>query len=272
MPNLWVARTRPSGPARTRLFCFPFAGGGTTGYRAWAGCFPADIEICPVQLPGRECRLAEPPARNLGRLVADLASGILPMLDVPFAFFGHSLGAIVAFEVARELARRRSPLPTHLFLSAHGPATATPPSEPFHTLPEDEFLKKVQQLGGLPDAVVRHPELLQIVLPALRADFEMYEKHRPIPGPPLAIPITALGGEDDEGVPTGRLESWRAETTARFGNRMFPGGHFYLQNAGPALAALVVRELASRPDCIETTDLGSSPLGCKATQCEQPRI
>ncbi len=245
--NKWFARTRPQTQPAARLFCFPFAGGGTSSFRPWASLYPAEIEICPVQMPGRESRMTEPPARNLARLAADIAQGLGPALDRPFAFFGHSLGAIVAFEVTRQLRRMGASLPDHLFLSGHGPAFVETRANPFHLMPDGEFLDAVRKFGGLPDAVLRHRELLEMILPVLKADFELYETHRHVPEAPLNIPISALGGLSDFSVPRRHLEAWSGETTYPLDVRMFPGGHFYLQQCEP-LPGLVASVLPQFPD------------------------
>ena len=244
-PNRWIGRSGLAGNARLRLFCFPFAGGGTAAYRHWINHFPCEIEICPVQLPGRECRLAEAPVRNLTTLVQSLAHGLTPWLDVPFAFFGHSLGAVVAFETARELRRTGAPTPEHLFVSAHGPAFIERNRKQLHRLPDSEFIQAVRGFGGIPDAVIRNRELLEIVLPVLRADFEMYETHCHMRAEPLDAPITALGGQSDVSVPEDYLDAWRSETAAAFKKQLFPGGHFYLQNAMPLVSARIMEELTN---------------------------
>lgn len=241
--NLWIGGARRT-TARIRLFCFPFAGGGAGAFRGWANLLPFDVDVCPLQLPGRERRIAEAPARNLTKLVEDLTDAIRPALDRPFVFFGHSLGAIVAFETARQLRRAGGPRPMRLFLSGHGPVYASSREEPFHLMPQQKFLDSVAAFGGLPQALLQNRDLLELMLPVLRADFEMYETHRHVDEHPLDIPFTAMGGLTDKAVPESHLRAWSGETSAAFHVKMFPGGHFFLNDAAHLVLHSVSAELA----------------------------
>ena len=241
--NLWVPTSRRPTLPRLRLFCFPFAGGGTATFRSWHGQLPWDIEVCPIQLPGRELRTAEPPARDLNALVEELTEAMWGLLDRPFAFFGHSLGAIVAFETARQLRRVRGPKPRHLFLSGHGPANVATRDEPFHLMPQQKFLTSVAAFGGLPQALLDNADLLELLMPVLRADFEMYETYDYREEKPLDIPITAMGGLLDRAVPEWHLRAWSPQTSAAFQLRMFPGGHFFINAVGHLLVHSIASEL-----------------------------
>jgi medium-chain acyl-[acyl-carrier-protein] hydrolase len=187
--------------------------------------------------------MREPLVRRLPRLIADLTSGLQPLLDMPFAFFGHSLGAIVAFEVARELRRRGERQPVHLFLSAHGPGFLPSAHGPLHVLPDRDFAAAVSRFGGIPEAFLRNQELLEIILPVLRADFELYETHTYVPEPPLGVPVTAIGGLQDPSFTSDDLSEWQQETAAGFSLRMLPGGHFYLNESSHLLSFLIAQQL-----------------------------
>ena len=178
-------------------------------FRTWPDGLPADVEVCPVQLPGRGARLMEPPFTQLSPLIEALAQALFPLLDKPFAFFGHSLGALVSFELARYLRRQHGLHPVRLFVSA-GRAPQIPHRDlPMHTLPEEEFLAKLRRLNGTPREVLAHAELMEIILPLLRADFAVYETYVYAIEPPLNCPISTFGGLQDQRVSRGDLEAWR---------------------------------------------------------------
>jgi medium-chain acyl-[acyl-carrier-protein] hydrolase len=225
------------------LFCFPYAGGAASVFRNWSDGLPADVELCPVQLPGRGTRLTEPPYSRLSLLVEALAEGILPLLDKPFAFFGHSLGSLVSFELARELRAKHQARPVRLFVSA-GPAPQIPHRGlPIHNLPERELAAELRRLNGTPAELLDHRELMDIVIPSLRADFALYESYRYSSGPPLNCPISTFGGLSDQKVSHRDLEAWRDQTTVSFSIRMFPGDHFFLKTTQPQLLRALSQEL-----------------------------
>jgi surfactin synthase thioesterase subunit len=222
-----------------RLFCFPHAGGGASVYRTWPNDLPAAIEVCAVQLPGREDRLSEPPHASAGPLVHALVAALGPLLDRPFALFGHSMGALVAFELARHLRRLRAPEPVHLFVSAKGAPALPYPLREISSLPDAEFVRRICELAGTPPEVLANADLRAILLPLLRADFAICDRYVHAPEPPLACPISAFGGVDDVYAGRDALEAWHRETRARFSLRIMPGGHFFLQPArGQVLAAI----------------------------------
>jgi medium-chain acyl-[acyl-carrier-protein] hydrolase len=192
-----------------------------------------------VQLPGRGRLLKERPATRYDELLPALSSALAPHLDRPFAFFGHSMGATIAFELARRLRRERGLLPAHLFASG-SPAPQLPDRHPrTFDLPEPEFIEELRQLNGTPREVLEHPELMELMLPVLRADFELVQTYRYTDAPPLECPVTALGGEQDSLVPREDLEAWRALTSADFDLRMVPGDHFFLQTSQQAVLRVV---------------------------------
>ncbi|ATE54772.1 thioesterase II family protein [Actinosynnema pretiosum] len=243
-PFVWRA-ARPG--ARTRLICFPHAGAGAGAYADWAALLPPDVELLAVQLPGRQNRIAEPAFTEVRPLVAVLAQALRPFLRPPFAFFGHCGGAVLAHELALALRERGLPEPEHLVLSgqpAPGVPTAAPP---LHGLPDAEFTAALVELGGIEPALAADADVMGALLPTLRADFTLWERHTPTGAAPLALPITALAGRDDPRTPADSVEAWRGRTTARFRSRFLPGGHFYLLDDPAALTALLGDLLTTQP-------------------------
>jgi len=212
-------------------------------FRAWSDGLPADVEVCPIQLPGRGPRLIEPPFNRLSPLIHALAEALFPLLDKPFAFFGHSLGALVSFELARQLRRQYAVQPVRLFISADRAPQIPNRDPPTHSLPEGEFLMAVRRLNGTPREVLEDEELRQIMLLLLRADFAVYETYEYSTEPPLNCPISAFGGLQDHRVSRGDLEAWRDQTNVSFSLRMFPGDHFFLNTTQPVLLRVLSQEL-----------------------------
>jgi medium-chain acyl-[acyl-carrier-protein] hydrolase len=211
-----------------RLFCFPSAGGGVAQLYSWFQGLPSSVELCPIQLPGREERRQEPPFRRMDVLVADVADALEAALKTPYSLFGHSLGALVAFELARELRRRRLPLPARLFVSARVAPQLPPRFSPIHQLPDTEFIERLaSRYGPIPAAVLAEPELMSMFLPVLRSDMEILETYSYTAEPPLDLDISVFGGESDAGVDKDGLSSWAEQTSTPLAIRMFPGDHFF---------------------------------------------
>lgn len=242
--SAWVRPPQPNPQASLRLFCFPYAGGGASVYRLWPEALPAQVEVCPVQLPGREGRIQETAFARLVPLVQTLAQLLRPYLDIPFAFFGHSLGALICFELARQLRRQTGLSPVHLFVAAC-PAPQLPASDrPIHQLPEAAFVAELRRLNGTPELVLQDPDLLDLFLPLLRADFELYETYTYLAEAPFECPLSAFGGLRDQRVDRSALAAWREHTTGDFGLRMFPGDHFFLESSRWLLLQAVAQDLA----------------------------
>ena len=242
--NPWITCPKPNPKAELRLFCFPYAGGGTLGFRSWSDILIKNVEVCPIQLPGRENRLTEQPFTKFKPLLQALVQSLLPYLEKPFAFFGHSMGGLISFELARLLRKDYGLRLTHLFISGCC-APQIPVQEPsIHNLPEREFLEKLRCLNGTPETVLKNTELMQLLLPTLRADFALLEGYVYTPKPLLDSPITALGGLQDEEVSYGDLEAWNEQTSDTFLIHMFPGDHFFLNSVQPLLLQFLNRKFA----------------------------
>lgn len=233
----------PRPQARLRLFCFPYAGGGASVYRAWPGALPPEVELWRVQLPGRETRLQERPFTRLEPLLQILAPVLLPHLHLPFAFFGHSMGALIGFELARYLRRLYGISPVHVFVSAHRAPQIPDPDPPASQLPIPAFINKLRRLQGTPEPILGNAELMEMMLPSLRADFELCETYTYVTEAPLACPISTFGGAQDRVVSRDDLAAWRAQTRSAFMQRMFPGNHFFIHSAQELLLQTLSQEL-----------------------------
>jgi len=242
MTTPWLRILKSDPHAKVRLFCFSYAGAGASAYRAWAAAPFEHVELLAVQLPGRETRLREAPFTSVTPLVATLARELAPFLDgKPFVFFGHSMGALLGYELTRELRRQGKPMPRALFVSGRrGPDTAPEPDDrPRHLLKDDDLIAEVRDMNGTDDGVMQHSELLELLLPIFRADFAVCENWRHEHEQPLQIPIHALGGADDPGVSRAHLEAWVRQTGGKYTLDMFEGGHFYVHDAREQLLARV---------------------------------
>jgi medium-chain acyl-[acyl-carrier-protein] hydrolase len=240
----WVITHRPHPAPSVRLFCFPYAGAGALAFRGWAESLPAEIGVSAIQLPGRETRFWEPPVTDLSVLVDVLVRTLYPYyLLSPFAFFGHSLGALIAFELARELRRLYNVAPVHLFASGRLAPQERDPRPTIYDLPDEEFIAMLRTLDGTPEEIFQAPELLAQLIPVLRADLALNETYAYTTGAPLDTPITALGGDRDPKVSVRDLEAWVHQTSGAFAVRMFDGGHFFIHTARRPVLRVVAQEL-----------------------------
>ena len=228
-----------------RLFCLPYAGGSASMFYTWSTRLPAEVEVCAVQLPGRERRLNESPFTCLPPLVQALASALQPYLDVPFAIFGHSTGAIVSFELIRQLRREKAPAPQYLFVSARRAPQLPATEPPIHQLPDAAFIEKLRRYQGTPEAILRDEKIMEIVMPTLRADLALNETYVYNSEPPIDCPISAFGGLQDREVSRDDLSLWRDQTTSHFTLQMFPGNHFFLHSEVEALLSVISQDLHS---------------------------
>ena len=239
----WVRCKIPNPEARLRLFCFPFAG-GIALYNSWFDELPPEvrraIELCSIRLPGHEANLQEALFSRLPPLLNLLVPPVASYRSIPFAFFGHSMGALVSFELARELRRQRMPGPVHMIVSGYRAPQLRDPHPAIHQLPDPDFQAQLRQLGGTPEGVLENPELMELLLPVLRADFAVCENYTYAAEQPLDCSITAFGGNNDAKATRAELSAWQTQTRKSFSIRMFPGGHFFVQTA----RMLVLRTLA----------------------------
>ena len=240
----WILNGNHDDRAALRLFCCPYAGSASDIFRSWSGILPPSIHVCPIQLPGRGGRLLEPPFRNLLLLVQTLTRELSSYLQKPFALFGHSMGAAISFELARQLRNEYGVEPMHLFVAGFRAPQLPRQEKPSFDLPQAEFLQKLHSLGGSAKEMLDHPKFIQLLLPAVRADFEMIQTYTYSPQPPLNCRITALGGSEDHVVKAEELMAWREQTTGTFRLRTFPGNHFFLQTAQHPLLAILADELS----------------------------
>jgi medium-chain acyl-[acyl-carrier-protein] hydrolase len=239
----WIASYRPNPRARLRLFCFPYAGGGASVFRTWANDLPAEVDICAIQLPGRENRLKETRLTDMAPLLDLLAQGLRPFMAMPFAFFGHSMGAIVSFELARALRRQHGPAPVGLFVSGHRAPQLPDRGPQIHDLPDQEFVEAIRNFNGTPEMVLQHVELMQLMLPVLRADFTIVETYTYTDEEPLACPISAFSGLQDIEVSHEHLTAWRDQTYSSFTLRMFPGDHFFIHSSRTLVLQALTQDL-----------------------------
>jgi surfactin synthase thioesterase subunit len=234
--------------ARIRLFCFPYAGGSYTAFHGWQRIVPPDIHVCPVELPGHISRLAEAPLRRMDALIDALLRALAPHLETPFAFFGHSMGALVAFELARRLQRDRCPPPIHLFVAGRPAPHLHGTRSRWAGLTDDEFLAELAlYYRPVPEPVLRDPEMRRALLRMMRADFDLVESYACGDGAPLRIPLTAIGGTEDRTVSRDALVAWSRHTSTRFEALMLEGGHFFLESARSELVTMIGRRLAVNP-------------------------
>jgi medium-chain acyl-[acyl-carrier-protein] hydrolase len=233
----------PNPHASVRLFCFPYAGGSSLIFRPWLRSLPTTVEVCPIELPGRGLQMRLTPFSRLQPLISTLASALLPYLDKPFAFFGHSLGGLVCFELARQLRREHNLSPVHLFVSARC-APQIPSRKPaIHALPDTEFIEELRRLNGTPDSVLQNNELMELLIPILRADFAVLETYVYAQELPLECPITVFGGLQDKEVGLEELEGWRSHTIAAYNLQMFSGDHFFIQSEQVLLLQTLAQHL-----------------------------
>jgi len=235
----------PAAGSSLRLFCFPHAGAGASSFRDWPRHLPTHVSVCPVQLPGREARFREAPFTHVEPLVTELLDALNPYLDQPFALYGHSVGALVAFEFARALRRAGLPQPAHLFVSGR-PAPQSVTSRPLlHDLGHPELVKALYAIGGTPAAVLRNPDLRALLLPMIQADFAVNETYVYHEEHALGVPTTVYQGTDDMRVSAEEARAWEAQSSGAFRVKYLAGGHFFVATNLLALARDMSGQLAS---------------------------
>jgi medium-chain acyl-[acyl-carrier-protein] hydrolase len=227
----WILRPRPNEKASLRLFCVPHAGGSAMAFRTWTQDLPDHIEVCAIELPGHGRRIKEGPYSQLKSLLAALVELMLPHNDRPYALFGHSFGALVCFELARELQNHKALPPVQLCVSGAKAPNLFIDDSTFHKQPDSQLIDEVRRLRGTPEAVLENEEMVSAMLPAIRADYEMLDTYVYTDADPLSCPILCLAGSADPQVERDSLQAWAEHTTAGFNMVMFPGDHFYLFRA-----------------------------------------
>jgi medium-chain acyl-[acyl-carrier-protein] hydrolase len=229
--NKWVLFPKPNPAAALRLFCFHYAGGSAQVFYDWPAHLPPSVEVGAIQLPGRGHRVYEPHIRQMAQLSRVVAQELLPYLDKPFVFLGHSVGALLCFETARSLRRENRRQPSHLFISATEAPHRRSREELLSDLPKDALVKRLREFNGTPVEVLQSDELMDMMLPTIRADFELSESYEYHPESPLECPITIYGGIDDYEVDAERLAAWSEMSVGACEIRMIPGDHFYINSS-----------------------------------------
>jgi medium-chain acyl-[acyl-carrier-protein] hydrolase len=241
----WLARPKPNGSARLRLFCFPYAGGGPSIFNSWVEHLPMEVELCAIQLPGREGRYREPSVVNLSCLMQCLAHVVQPFTDIPFVFFGHSMGGLISFELARQCRRKRQQGPVHLMISACRAPQLPDPHPRISQEPNSAFIDQLRRFGGTTEAVLEDSELMDLLLPVIRADFEMCEGYSYLFEAPLDCPISVFGGAEDPRASWEELSAWQFQTSRSFKLHIFPGQHFYINSSQLSFLDSLSQELTN---------------------------
>jgi surfactin synthase thioesterase subunit len=242
----WFEPRVAGGDHRVRLLCFPHAGGSAFVFREWQPALPAAIGVIPIQLPGHGGRLRERPFTRLLPLVDVAYAALLPLLDRPFALFGHSLGAAIAFELARRFEHTHGRRAQHLFVAGRGAPDCAIRRPRIHDLPTPQLVAALRG-DGLPAAILNDPEALEFFMPLLRADLEMSETHHYVPGPPLTCPVSVFGGCDDPWVTLEDLRTWTAHTSAACQVTVLPGGHFFGAAGRQTILRVIEQQLCPHP-------------------------
>jgi medium-chain acyl-[acyl-carrier-protein] hydrolase len=239
----WLKYPRPNSQAKLRLFCFPYAGAGASIYQAWPNNLPPEIEVCSVQLPGRENRLKEPAFTEISNLTQTLASVLCSQMSIPFAFFGHSMGSLLSFELARQLRRQNDPIPVHLFVASRRAPQIPATTGPTYLLPEDKFIEKIRFVDGTSEAILQSPKWINYLLPILRTDLRMCETYNYTDENPLDCPISAFVSYGDRVVSQEEVTGWNVQTNNLFKLQIFSGNHFFLHNARTDLLQAIAQDL-----------------------------
>lgn len=242
--KLWIRQYHEAPRARASLLCFPHAGGSATSFLHLSKVLSPHIAVAAVQYPGRQDRRAETPLSSATTLADQISDVVADWVDRPCAIFGHSMGAVVGYEVARRLISAGGAVPA-LFVSGRR-APHLPAPDRVHTMADEQIISELRLLNGTQRQVLEDEELVRMALPAIRADYRAIETYQHVPRPPLDVPIHAFVGRSDPRVAVADVEPWAAYTTAEFTLSTFPGGHFYLAEAQPALAAAITAVLTPR--------------------------
>ena len=244
-PDAWVLPASES-EFQIRLFCFPYAGSSAQIFHGWQQELPAEIEVSPVHLPGRGVRVGENPFTELLRLAEVLAAELSPHANKPYALFGHSVGATIAFEVARAFRREGVPLPLHLFVSGCRAPQLSHTSYRSYDLPSADLIGRLRKLNGTPSQILESPVMMEFFLPIIRADLQMIQTYNYSAEAPLSCPISAFGGWQDLEEPPEMISAWCEQTTSSFQWQMFAGDHFFLHSEHDHLLQIISRQLTEQ--------------------------
>ena len=243
MNNQWIVKHHAPANPKIRLLCFPFGGGGSSFYLNWARDLGPDVEVVPVQLPGRENRMGEQPFDAIDKLTVEIIPAVQNYLDKPYALFGHSMGALLAFELARGIRRKNLPAPKLFLASGMRAAHLKDPRPPIAWLPDDPLIEALKERYDL-EVSGESMELVQLMLPTIRADILAIEKYGYQKEPPFKFPIIGFGGNSDGGVTLAEIEAWSLHTTAKFKHYQMDGSHFFINSERDQLLKLIYDELA----------------------------
>jgi medium-chain acyl-[acyl-carrier-protein] hydrolase len=243
MANEWIRLNRSA--ESTRFFFFPFSGGTAQVFKPFAALLPPDAGCYSLELPGRGRRFCDEPYGSITEIVNEAISTISPLIgNLPYYFFGHSLGAMIAFELAREMRRKKIALPSHIFVSGARAPQVVRRERNCHDLGHDEFIKKIREMGGTPEEIFENKEMLEIILPVLRKDFKAFETYKYIDEDPLNTPITSIGGLSDKFVTENDISEWGHHTTGYFSSHMIEGDHFFILSKYTELTEIMQRNIA----------------------------
>lgn len=243
----WFFVPRRLTSPRIRVFCFPYAGGSATLFRDWPKALPDDVELVGIQLPGRAFRLKDPAFTDMSCLLDELEGLLSPHLEVPFVFYGHSMGSLVAFELVRRFQAKGQALPKLVFLSGRRAPHLVTNGADVKSMDDEAFIDHLRGLGGTPDEIINNRRLMNLILPSLRADFELLYKWKHQDGELLSMPLRVAGGKEDKPIKQEDLEAWSRYTRAGFSVQMFKGGHFFVHDAEDELLPWLSGTLANLP-------------------------
>lgn len=242
--NEWVTCPVPKPMAKSRLFCLPFAGGGALEYRQWGNRFAQHIEVCPIQLPGRENRYGEPNDADIRSLACQLKTVLDPFCDKPYAIYGHSMGALIAYELVREIEQSGLPTPRTLIAAAHRAPHLPPRRPPIYHLPDPQFIAKLKEYGGFSDAILESAEMMDFLLPVLRGDFKRCDQYQ-LPQPSkIKTSLQIMAGSHDPHVLVSDAQAWSELTTGQCAFNLYEGGHFFLRDQAANVIQAIERSMA----------------------------
>jgi len=242
--SLWLHIPKPNPAARLRLVCFPYAGGSASIYREWPAALSPEVEVVAIQLPGRGNRFMDKPVGELDAIIEPMLAALIPYLgDKPFVLFGHSMGAMLAYESAKRLEAVLPGSLKHLFVSAFRAVWLPRTDKGRYLLSNDELKEELRRLNGTPEALLQNDDLMELYLPTIRADMQLCDTYAYEDNPPLACGLTAFGGIADSDIPKDDLQAWKSQTGEAFELHMLTGDHFFIHSEGPQLLQMLSNKL-----------------------------